>query len=430
MVGLFNLTLHFQDATTNWEPVSDAFVKQSLVDNETNCCINASYLLMHFSWDTTPGTLGGQDTSGLDYILSGDIYKDEKGYRIDADLLRGADRLVVRSFTGLPFTDLKDAAWKAQMAALELRTVGNGTKPLADIIWDFEKQQRQKSPRDHAIAPTLTLNLSEAERYPLTLVLSEKRKISFSLIDCDNVPLKGAEVKVETITGGVSPEVVSVDDRGSGQFTYTAPDHAAKGLIRVGFSYLRGSEHPGPAAYDTIDLQIQEPPKLCFSVALDLKMQMPSTPEIYENHHIETIYRMAGLDKETGCAFAALKPGETWGMVEASIRATATGHRETGVTESSSIDRPGQLNVANGRFVREAQGGTFTFVVRGVPAGDAEEYVGNCAAQGWQPSPHQFKLSEEELHHPEKLHKSLALNLPMGENSCTGTGTAVLTGHP
>jgi hypothetical protein len=220
-----------------------------------------------------------------------------------------------------------------------------------------------------------------------------------------------------------------VDDQGSGQFTYNDPDHAAKGLIRAGFSYLRGSEHPAPPAWDTIDLQIQEPPKLCFSVTLDLKMQMPSTPEIYENHHIETIYRMAGLDEETGCAFAALKPRETWGMVEASIRGTATGHRETSVTKSPSIDRPGQLNVANGRFVREAQGGTFTFVVRGVSAGDAEEYVGNCGAQGWEPSPHQFKMSEEELHHPEKLHKSLALNLPMGENSCTGTGTAVLTGH-
>jgi hypothetical protein len=68
-------------------------------------------------------------------------------------------------------------------------------------------------------------------------------------------------------------------------------------------------------------------------------------------------------------------------------------------------------------------------VIRGVPAGDAEYYVGNCAAQRWQPWPRQFKLSEE-LHHPEKLHKSLALNLPMGENNCTGTGTAVLTGHP
>jgi hypothetical protein len=133
---------------------------------------------------------------------------------------------------------------------------------------------------------------------------------------------------------------------------------------------------------------------------------------------------MAGLDKETGRAFAALKPAETWGMVEASIRGTPTGHRETGETESSSIDRPGMLNVASGWFVREAQGGTFTFVIRGVPREDAEEYVGNCAAQGWQPWPPHFKLSEEELHHPDKLHKSLALNLPMGVNNCTGTGTA------
>ena len=26
-----------------------------------------------------------------------------------------------------------------------------------------------------------------------------------------------------------------------------------------------------------------------------------------EKHHIETIYRMAGLNEETGCSFAAMK---------------------------------------------------------------------------------------------------------------------------
>lgn len=430
VVGLYELTLRFQDATTNWDPVSDAFIKQLQVDVGSNCCINLMNLPMHFTFESGPGDLRGQDTSGQDYVIGGDVSKDAKGYRIDSYLLRGADRLVVRSYTGLPFADLKDAAWNAQMAALNLRWVGSGTKPLADIIWDFEKQQRQDSPQDHAIAPKLTVNLSDADRYPLTLDLREKREISFTLIDCDDVLLKGAEVKVETITGKVSPEVVNVDDQGAGKFTYTAPDHEAKGTIRVGFSYLRGSQHQGPPEYDIIDLRIQEPPKLCFSVAVDLKMQMPSTPATFENHHIETIYRRAGLDPDKGCGFAAMKTGEGWGLVEASIKGTATGHRETGMSKSSSVDRAGELMNASAKFTREAEGGTFTFVIRGVPAGDAEEYVGNCAAQRWQPWPPQFKLSEDDLRHTDKLRKTLSLNLPLGENDCVGTGTAVLTGHP
>jgi hypothetical protein len=368
-------------------------------------------------------------TPGLDYVAFGDLYKDPDGYRMEAYLVTGKSREVVLKHVQPKFTDPKDAAWQAQMAALNLRSDATRSHTLADMILDFEKKQREEYPHDHAIAPELKVNLAESDRYPLKLSPGEKRDISFTLMDCDGVANKGAEVQVETITGDVTPATVTVDGAGRGKFTYTAPRKDADGQIRVGFSYLRGSEYPGVSEVDHIDVHVAAP-NLCFSVAVDLKMQMLDTPQIYENHHVETIYKVAGFDEKTGCPFTSLKPGETWGLVEASIRGTATGHRETGVTASSSIDRPGDLTVASARFVREAQGGTFTFVIRQVPAGDAEEYVGNCAAQRWEPWPYQFKLSEDELDHPDKLQKSLALNLPLGENSCTGTGTAVLTGHP
>jgi hypothetical protein len=430
VIGLYDVTVHFQDPNISWEQISDAFVKQFLVDTDTNVCIRPALLPQRILGNPEPQThvrFGG--TPGLDYVAFGDLYKDPDGYRMEAYLVTGKSREVVLKHVQPKFTDPKDAAWQAQMAALNLRSDATRSHTLADMILDFEKKQREEYPHDHAIAPELKVNLAESDRYPLKLSPGEKRDISFTLMDCDGVANKGAEVQVETITGDVTPATVTVDGAGRGKFTYTAPRKDADGQIRVGFSYLRGSEYPGVSEVDHIDVHVAAP-NLCFSVAVDLKMQMPDTPQIYENHHVETIYKVAGFDEKTGCPFTSLKPGETWGLVEASIRGTATGHRETGVTASSSIDRPGDLTVASARFVREAQGGTFTFVIRQVPAGDAEEYVGNCAAQRWEPWPYQFKLSEDELDHPDKLQKSLALNLPLGENSCTGTGTAVLTGHP
>ncbi|MGD1108621.1 MAG: hypothetical protein ABR865_16410 [Terracidiphilus sp.] len=434
VIGLYDVIVHFQDPNINWQQISDAFVQQFLVDTSSNVCIRPALLPARFLGNTQPQThVGLEGTAGLDYVAFGDLYKDPDGYRMEAYLVTGKSREVVLQHIQPKFTDPKDAPFQAWMAALNLRTVGSGagsgTRPLADMILDFEKKQREEYPHDHAIAPELKVNLADSDRYPLKLSPGEKRDISFTLMDCDGVADKGAEVPVETITGDVTPVPVKVDGDGKGKFTYTAPRKDADGLIHVAFIYLRGSEHPGIPEVDNIDVHIAAP-NLCFSVAVDLKMQMPDTPQIYENHHVETIYKVVGFDEKTGCPFTSLKPGETWGLVEASIRGTATGHRETGTSASSSIDRPGDLTVASARFVREAQGGTFTFVIRQVPAGDAEEYVGNCAAQRWEPWPYQFKLSEEELDHPDKLQKSLALNLPLGENSCTGTGTAVLTGHP
>jgi hypothetical protein len=66
--------------------------------------------------------------------------------------------------------------------------------------------------------------------------------------------------------------------------------------------------------------------------------------------------------------------------------------------------------------------------MRAVPAGDAEEFVGVCAAQGWEPNPSQFDLTNDELAHVGTVHKTLSLRMPNGENGCVGTGTASLNG--
>jgi hypothetical protein len=428
VVELFDVTVHFKDPAINWEQVSDRFVKQFLVDDGTNPCITPGLLPSRFLGNPEPQTPEGQPegTAGLDYLASGDLYKDPNGYRLEAYVETGKSHLVVLKRVQPLFTDPKDAPWQAQMAALNIRDVGTGsTQPLADLLLDFEKQQRQKSPRDHAIAPTLTLKLSEAERYPLTLYVSEKRKISFSLIDCDNVPLKGAEVKVETITGKVSPDVVSVDEQGSGQFTYTAPDHAAKGLIRVGFSYDRGSEHPGPPAWDTIDIRVGSA-RLSFRTTVDVKIRAEQINH-NETHHSEAVYTPYP-GSGTNCT-TSMQPGERCQFAITTLHASATAQWPHG-SHTASLSNAG--NAVEAELIRGVKGATLrlagpTFATMS-PDEDDEHYIGVCIDQEWKPM--QFDLGEEELAHFSTLHKTLSISSPLGVNNCVGSGTLVLTGQP
>jgi len=179
-------------------------------------------------------------------------------------------------------------------------------------------------------------------------------------------------------------------------------------------------------------------PTPCFSIVLDLQMRQANDASTNETHHITIAYRpgMVG-DKEgfytsltpTDCNFAAMRPGETRQFAIYSIHGTATGHQ--GKTAATArIDDPGnESGYIRAQIARKASGATLSFRIRGVPPGDAADYIGVCAAQGWEPSPPQFNLASDELAHLGTVHKSLSLRMPNGENGCVGTGTALLNGQ-
>ena len=174
LIGLYDVTIHFHDPAVDWMQISDAFVKQFLVDADTNVCIQPNYLPARMMGNTQQQTPAGPEgTAGDDYVAFGDLYKDPDGYRMEAYLVRGKDRLVVLKRVQPTFTDPKDAPAQAKMAALELRFAGSGTRTLADLILDFEKKQRDEYPHDHAIAPELKVQLADSERYPLKLKTTE-----------------------------------------------------------------------------------------------------------------------------------------------------------------------------------------------------------------------------------------------------------------
>jgi hypothetical protein len=124
-----------------------------------------------------------------------------------------------------------------------------------------------------------------------------------------------------------------------------------------------------------------------------------------------------------------MRPGEIRAFAMYSIHGTATG-RQGSVAKTSRIDDPGKdSGYIRARIARQASGATLSFTIRAVPPGDAEEFIGVCAAQGWEPSPSQFDLTNDELAHVGTVHKTLSLRMPNGNNGCVGTGTALLNGR-
>jgi hypothetical protein len=181
----------------------------------------------------------------------------------------------------------------------------------------------------------------------------------------------------------------------------------------------------------------QPTPKPCFSIVLDLQMRQADDAAVNEAHHIEITYRPGTIgDTEgfytastpTDCSFGTMRPGEIRRFAPYSIRGTATG-RQGSVAKSSHSDDAGRdSGHILAELTRKANGATVSFKIRTVPAGDAEEYIGVCAAQKWEPSPAQFDLTNDELAHVGMVHKTLSLRMPVGENGCIGTGTALLNG--
>jgi hypothetical protein len=427
VIGLYDVIVHFQDPNIDWKQISDAFVKQFLVDTDSNVCIRPSLLPARFLGNTQQQThVGIEGTAGLDYVAFGDLYKDPDGYRMEAYLVTGRHRLIVLQHVQPKFTDPKDAVWQAQMAALNLRFGGSGTRPLADLILDYEKKQREEYPHDHAIAPELKVNLAESDRYPLKLKPGEKRDISFTLMDCDGVANEGAEVQVETITGDVTPPPVKVGGAGKGTFTYTAPRKNADGQIRVAFIYLRGSEHPGVPEVDQIDVHVAAD-RLSFRTVVDAKLDEAKLQHS-ETHHSESVYTPASTSG-TGCT-TAMQPGDKCQLVISSLNATASSTSPNG-SHTASDNQAG--DAIGAEIVRLAKGATLTLAgptfASTSPDEDDEQYIGICSAQPWLPEPMQFTLSEDEFMHFSTIQKTLSINSPLGVNNCTGSGTLVLTGQ-
>lgn len=153
-------------------------------------------------------------TDRVDYWITGVIAKQK------ADGLTIIKVYVQASGTG------ETAAEASALYDYNISGIENGKRvaqqllPLMDKIRDFEKRKRDEEERI-AIGPyeNATLELKpEKER----IETGETVEFTVKLLDCDDVPLKNMEVRLEARGGTFDPDEVTTDDAGKATTEFTA----------------------------------------------------------------------------------------------------------------------------------------------------------------------------------------------------------------
>lgn len=157
---------------------------------------------------------------GVDYWVTGVIAKQK------ANGLTAIKVYVQASGTG------ETAAEASALYDYNISGLENGKKvahqlfPLMEKIRDFEKRKRDEEERI-AIGPyegaTLELKPAKNEIEP-----KEKVDATVRLLDCDDVPLKNMQVRLEARGGTFNPEEVTTNDSGEATTKFTADNTPGK----------------------------------------------------------------------------------------------------------------------------------------------------------------------------------------------------------
>jgi hypothetical protein len=159
-------------------------------------------------------------TDGVDYWITGVIAKQK------ADGLTLIKVFVQASGTGETAVEAS-ALYDYNISGLENgKRVAHQLFPLMEKIRDFEKRKRDEEERI-AIGPyegaTLELKPAKDEIEP-----KEKIDVTVRLLDCDDVPLKNMQVKLESHGGTFNPEEVTTNGSGEAITKFTADNTPGK----------------------------------------------------------------------------------------------------------------------------------------------------------------------------------------------------------
>jgi hypothetical protein len=181
------------------------------------------------SWDLEDYTSGPNQTSlppapgltdAVDYWVTGVIAKQE------ADDLTVIKVYVQAAGTGETVAEAS-APFDYDISGIENgKRVARQLVPLMGKIRDFEKRKREEEERI-ALGPYegATLELKPAKEQ---IEAGEKVDVNIRLLDCDDVPLKNMEVRLEAGGGTFNPDEVTTDDAGEATTEFKADNTPGK----------------------------------------------------------------------------------------------------------------------------------------------------------------------------------------------------------
>jgi len=165
-----------------------------------------------------------EKTGDFDFVLKSIVSGSQGNYSLHVLLVEGTTREVLGECTET-FADRKDAETAGERAAKDLPSIPN----LIVKYWlDHRKASHQS-----AISPGLSVT-STPSMSPNTSVV-----VTVHAVDCDGVPMAGAQITLYSTCGKLSSRSVVLDDHGSATVRYHSGMLAALGSVTAQLDYTR-----------------------------------------------------------------------------------------------------------------------------------------------------------------------------------------------
>jgi hypothetical protein len=189
-------------------------------------------------------------SADFDYLMYGSLAGSEGHYTATLHLITGHTREGIASST-TTFATASEALWKGQMLALSLGATDRGSKPLRQVIDDWEKKRRAENPK-------VALNAKvEWVNPPARAKLGEVVTLHVNLVDCDGHKFFDRIVTVFTAAGEIQPPVIRTDANGDA-LVFFIPKKNGDASLKVEYPFDYPSEKIGYTG-DIRHVQIGDP---------------------------------------------------------------------------------------------------------------------------------------------------------------------------
>ena len=223
LVAVYDIAVTVPNAAPELYQASNGCVEQLLLNSKgSNEFFPLEFQPMRILKPATEQVLigaGQSASSNTDYLIWGELKETgTRRYSIEVNLVTANTRRLVARGTSI-FSTPSEAKFSGMTAALSIGG-GNSSRPLIDIITDFEKKIREEDKRK-AICPELTfLN-------PEKTIETEANKevlMMFQVKDADGKPVENADVSVRNYEGSFDTQEAKSDQYGMVKFKHKTPD--------------------------------------------------------------------------------------------------------------------------------------------------------------------------------------------------------------
>jgi len=223
MIYVYDIAVCVTNPASELFMASDGCVQQLLLNSKaTNEFFSLEFQPMRILQSATEQVLIGTSQgpySATDYMIWGELKKTETGrYSITVSLVTANTRRLVAKGTSV-FEKPEEAKFAGMTAALSIGG-GNGSRPMIDIITDFEKKIRKEDKRK-AICPELVYLNKEKS---IKTEAEQEIILIFQVKDADGEPVEDANVYVRTEEGTLDTEELKTDQYGMVKYTHKTPD--------------------------------------------------------------------------------------------------------------------------------------------------------------------------------------------------------------